>query len=375
MDVVQGGAGRRLHPHDGLHAVLPLHGGLGGPLLQQERRADQGQGHGHRQDGGHRHEAVAPEIGRGLLRDVAGGDGHQVPAAKLSGKPPSAGPAGTCSGTRCRWANRPRPPRWRCRCRRRRGPGRAPACRRSSSMTRRRIWSTMPASWVAMITVVPVRLIRSRSFMIPRLVVRVEVAGGLVGQQDERPVDEGPGHGHPLLLATGQLVGQVVPLLGQPDQVEHLGHLGGDDVLGAADDLEGEGHVLEDGLVGQEAEVLEHAADVAAQVGIRHLGRWPISLPASQIRPESGSSSRSRSRMKVVLPDPTGPTRKTNSPLSISTVQSRSATVEPLYVLVTFSNRDHAVRPRTVGATNMESGVPIPCNATRAHRPELGQPP
>ena len=42
--------------------------------------------------------------------------------------------------------------------------------------------------------------------------------------------------------------------------------------------------------------------------------------------------------MKVVLPEPDGPTRKTNSPLSISTVQSWRATVDPLYVLVTFWN-------------------------------------
>ena len=42
--------------------------------------------------------------------------------------------------------------------------------------------------------------------------------------------------------------------------------------------------------------------------------------------------------MKVVLPEPEGPTRKTNSPLSISTEKSPRATVEPLYVLVTFSN-------------------------------------
>ena len=42
--------------------------------------------------------------------------------------------------------------------------------------------------------------------------------------------------------------------------------------------------------------------------------------------------------MKVVLPEPDGPTRKTNSPLSISTVQSFRATVDPLYVLVTFWN-------------------------------------
>ena len=42
--------------------------------------------------------------------------------------------------------------------------------------------------------------------------------------------------------------------------------------------------------------------------------------------------------MKVVLPEPDGPTRNTNSPLSISTEQSWRATVDPLYVLVTFWN-------------------------------------
>src|ERR1019366_766299 len=71
---------------------------------------------------------------------------------------------------------------------------------------------------------------------------------------------------------------------------------------------------------------------------MRHLERCPISLPASQMRPESGISSRRSRRMKVVFPEPDGPTRKTNSPLSISTVQSESATVDPLYVLVTFWN-------------------------------------
>ena len=96
--------------------------------------------------------------------------------------------------------------------------------------------------------------------------VGIEVPGGLVGQQDQGPVDEGPGDRHPLLLATRELVGQVVALLGQPHQVQDLGHLGGDHVLGTADDVQGEGHVLVDGLVGEEAEVLEDAADVAAQV-------------------------------------------------------------------------------------------------------------
>ena len=55
--------------------------------------------------------------------------------------------------------------------RRRRGTGRGRRGPSASSMTRLRIWSTMPASWVAMTTVVPVRLIRSSSFMIPTLVL------------------------------------------------------------------------------------------------------------------------------------------------------------------------------------------------------------
>ena len=95
----------------------------------------------------------------------------------------------------------------------------------------------------------------------------VEVPGGLVGQQDEGPVHEGPGHRHPLLLATGELAREVVGLLGQTHQVEDLGHLVGHHVARAADHLEGEGHVLEHRLIGQEPEILEDAADVAPEVG------------------------------------------------------------------------------------------------------------
>ena len=34
--------------------------------------------------------------------------------------------------------------------------------------------------------------------------VHVQRPGGLVGQDDPRPAGDGPGDGHPLLLATGQ---------------------------------------------------------------------------------------------------------------------------------------------------------------------------
>ena len=43
-----------------------------------------------------------------------------------------------------------------------------------------------------------------------------EVAGGLVGQQHQRPVDERPGDRHPLLLAAGQFPGRRLALPDRP---------------------------------------------------------------------------------------------------------------------------------------------------------------
>ena len=95
---------------------------------------------------------------------------------------------------------------------------------------------------------------------------RVDVPRRLVRQQDHRPVDERPGHRHPLLLAAGELVGHPVVLAFQPDQVHHLGDDLADEPARLPDHLEGEGHVLVNVLVGQQPEVLEHAADPAAQI-------------------------------------------------------------------------------------------------------------
>jgi hypothetical protein len=88
-----------------------------------------------------------------------------------------------------------------------------------------------------------------------------------VGQQDWGTVDHCPGDTNPLLLPTGKLVGHAVQLVGESHQLDNRGDPLVDDVLRAADDLQSEGDVLTDRLVGQELEVLEHAADIAAQVG------------------------------------------------------------------------------------------------------------
>ena len=46
----------------------------------------------------------------------------------------------------------------------------------------------------------------------------VQVPGGLVGHDDRRVGDDGPGDGHPLLLAAGKLGGPVIGPFGQVDR-------------------------------------------------------------------------------------------------------------------------------------------------------------
>ena len=94
---------------------------------------------------------------------------------------------------------------------------------------------------------------------------RVEVARGLVADQQRRAVDHSAGNGHALLLATGKLVGQRVHLIGQTDQTQHLGHLAANDALGLANALQGKRHVFVGGFLRQELKVLEHGANLTAQ--------------------------------------------------------------------------------------------------------------
>src|ERR1700757_3409953 len=98
-------------------------------------------------------------------------------------------------------------------------------------------------SWVAISTVVPVRLIRSNKSMMSLLVSgsrfpvgssasstsgrltnaramatrRVGLPGGLVAHHYQRPVPECPADAPPLLLTARQLVRQPAGLAGQPD--------------------------------------------------------------------------------------------------------------------------------------------------------------
>ena len=80
----------------------------------------------------------------------------------------------------------------------------------------------MSCSWVTSMTVMPWRLSSWKVAMISMLVRRVQVAGGFVGQNDGRLVDQGAGDGHPLLLAAGKLVGMMVDAVGQAHPFQRL---------------------------------------------------------------------------------------------------------------------------------------------------------
>ena len=59
-----------------------------------------------------------------------------------------------------------------------------------------------------------------------RAVGGVEVAGGLVGEDDGRAEDEGAGEGDALLLAAGELDGVVVHAVAEADGGEELAGAG-----------------------------------------------------------------------------------------------------------------------------------------------------
>src|SRR5688572_8276059 len=83
--------------------------------------------------------------------------------------------------------------------------------------------------------------------------LRVEVAGGLVADEQLGPVDEGPRDGDALLLTAGEFTGHPLLLAAEPDEVEHLRHGLADLTARLADHLLREGDVLGDRLVRQQA--------------------------------------------------------------------------------------------------------------------------
>ena len=90
----------------------------------------------------------------------------------------------------------------------------------SRRKTTRSAHAAWRASWVTTSPAAPAsqRSRRTREHLLAG--VRVERAGGLVGEDELAVADQCPGDGHPLLLAAGHLVGVAVGQLAHPHEVE-----------------------------------------------------------------------------------------------------------------------------------------------------------
>jgi len=90
----------------------------------------------------------------------------------------------------------------------------------------------------------------------------VEIAGRFVGEDDARFVDEGPGDGHPLPLATGKLVGPVMSPVPHADLVEDLEDPVSRARLRISGISQGKQGIAADAEAGQEIEGLEDESDL-----------------------------------------------------------------------------------------------------------------
>ena len=96
----------------------------------------------------------------------------------------------------------------------------------------------------------------------------IEIAGGLIGQNERGAVDEGAGDGDALLFAAGKLRGQGGGARGEADAREGDRDAGGALGSGDAGELERELDVFGGGEGGEQMEKLEHGADaLAAEAG------------------------------------------------------------------------------------------------------------
>ena len=164
---------------------------------------------------------------------------------------------------------------------------------------------------------------------------RVNRAEGFVHQQHRGVGGERPGHADPLLLPAGQLVGVTAgQVVVQADQAHELpGPVPGPGLLPAEQQRDGADVVL-DGLVREQARLLDDVADAAPQRGRVRL----LDVLAVQQDPAAGGVDQAVDHAQVVVfPQPLGPTRTMVWPPGTSRSRLSTATVPPGYRFVTLS--------------------------------------
>jgi hypothetical protein len=166
--------------------------------------------------------------------------------------------------------------------------------------------------------------------------LRVEGAGGLVGEQDLGIAGEGAGDADALLLAAGELAGVGLGLVGEADQVEEFQGPAGALGAGDAEDLQGEVDVVLDRAGGQQLKcwktmpMLLRARRRSLPARRPFPARAVRSTPSTVTVPEVGRSRRLTQRMSEDLPAPLWPITPNTSPSRTwRSTPSRAVTCRP----------------------------------------------
>ena len=169
----------------------------------------------------------------------------------------------------------------------------------------------------------------------------VQVGQRLIQQQALRPDRQGPRQRHPLLLPAGKLHRLGGGLLGHADGAEHVPH-----------GLAGAGPVASRRTPGPKPTLPRRSCAARGRSSgtpwPRRAARRQVGdvLAAKKIRPLVGSTKPASIRSRVVLPQPLGPSRKNNSPASMDSEMSSTASTAPrraAYTLLSFSRRNGSI--------------------------------
>src|SRR5262245_46538011 len=137
------------------------------------------------------------------------------------------------------------------------------------------------------------------------LVLGVQVAGRLVGEDQPRLVDERPRHAHALLLAARELRRQMLRAIREPHALERGQRLGG---IGDRVVVLGHHHVLECGEMREQMELLKNDADFLAPKA--HPAALAHRRDLGAIHPQAAGGrliERSEQVEQRALPRPRGP--------------------------------------------------------------------
>src|SRR5699024_9018879 len=98
-------------------------------------------------------------------------------------------------------------------------------------------------------------------------ILRIQISRGLVRKKDRRLVDQRSRQRHPLLLASGKLLGLRLVLSGESDRCEDGWHVSFDLPCRYLDDALGKGHVFINVPVLEQTEILEYDPKLSAVSG------------------------------------------------------------------------------------------------------------